>query len=144
MKEVCSNGARYYTPRYFSSNTTLPFVGGAGVTAIHTVTCLRQHQGGVFPELDFVETHRLLEAAIPICRIPIQPEVRVVMEHATKHGFAVLSILARVQDVTMPEGVDRRVGNVPVVGVQNVESEKPLVPRFGGVRLLLRPAPPLR
>lgn len=63
-----------------------------------------------------------------------------VMQHGTEQLPAVLAVLARVEDVRMPEAVDDLVRDDILARVLDHKDEEPLIPLLSGIRLFARHA----
>lgn len=68
-----------------------------------------------------------------------QPEIGEVMNVLAEDVLAVLVILAGIQDVPVPKFINEDTGHDRGVGVKEDKLQKPLVPKFAEIGLLLCP-----
>ncbi len=102
------------------------------------------HLSAVLAELGTVERVGVVERRVAFRRIPHQPVVRVVVDHVSEDALAVIRVLARVEDVRVPELVDGLVRHRDEVRVLDGEDEEVAIPLLGFERLDFRPALALR
>lgn len=121
-------------------------VATAVVAAVCTpVDAKGLHVLAVFTELLDVELVRHIKGVVTSLRIIVHPEVRVVMQEETHDVFAVLPVGVRVEDVLMPEEVDRGVRDMPCrIRVLDDDRQVPPIPLLGFECLLFRPTTTLR
>ena len=68
------------------------------------------------------------------------PKIREVMQIPAEDEFAVSGVGARIEDMGVPEGIDRPGGTDLLVGIARVQRQKLTIERFDVLAKLRRPA----
>lgn len=121
--------------------TDFPAVDRRGIAVLSRGSSEGVHHRAVFVEVLAVQCVRFIERIVPLVGIAVQTVVRVVMQEVSKDTPAIIAVSHGVENVLVPEEVDRTVRHVHRgIGLPENDPQIPLVPLLGLDGLLFRPA----